>query len=317
MARARPVLIDTDPGVDDALAILLAWGSPEISVRTLTTVAGNVPLAAATANAGRLVALCQPTPAPLIAAGAATPLGRPLVTAAHYHGEDGLGDVDGWPDATVEVASPGAATVMVQAARALGPDLTMIALGPLTNVALALETDAAALRQVGRLVIMGGAVEVAGNVTPTAEFNMHVDPEAAARVFAANLPIDLVPLDATHQVVLPRAHLAEALASAPAVLAQRVMAFTARSFEADAGRGRPGMILHDPLAVGVVIGEFVEWESLRLSVEADGRTRRISGPANCRVATRVHAEEFLAAFVRRVSAAGDRSPARADRSRPR
>ena len=106
-----------------------------------------------------------------------------------------------------DLAPVGAPELIVQAARELGRDLTLIALGPLTNVARALEADAAALGQIGRLVIMGGAVDVPGNVTPTAEFNMHVDPEAAARVFAADLPIDLVPLDATHQVVLSRARL--------------------------------------------------------------------------------------------------------------
>lgn len=308
MARARPVLIDTDPGVDDALALLLAWGSPEISVEVLTTVAGNVPLEAATANARRLVALRQPSPVPLIAAGAAAPLGRPLVTATHYHGDDGLGDVEGWTAATVSVADADAAAVIAKAARELGPDLVLIALGPLTNVARALETDAAALRQVGRLVIMGGAVDVAGNVTPTAEFNIHVDPEAAARVFAADLPIDLVPLDATHQVVLPRERLDRALAAAPGPLAARVAAFTARSFEADIARGRPGMILHDPLAVGVAVGNFAEWEALRLTVDPDGRTRRIPGPANCRVAMRIRAEAFLTAFLDRVAAAPPRSP---------
>src|SRR5262245_6270702 len=160
MAVARAVLIDTDPGVDDALAFLLAWGSPEISVRALTTVAGNVPLEAATANALRLVELCQPSPQPLIAAGAAAPLTRPLVTAAHYHGDDGLGDVGGWPPPEITVASTGATAVIAEAARALGDGLTVIALGPLTNMALALDADAAALGRIGRLVVMGGAVDV-------------------------------------------------------------------------------------------------------------------------------------------------------------
>ena len=303
MAHARPVVIDTDPGVDDALALLLAWRSSEISVRALTTVAGNVPLDAATANACRLVALCRPSPVPMVAPGAAAPLTRPLVTATHYHGDDGLGDVADWPRATVDLAPMSAPALIGEAAGRFGRDLILIALGPLTNVARALEADAAALGQVGRLVIMGGAVDVPGNVTPTAEFNMHVDPEAAARVFAADLPIDLVPLDATHQVVLPRARLQQALDTAPRALAHHVAAFTARSFAADAARGRPGMILHDPLAVGVVIGDFVTWESLRLTIDPDGTTRRVPGPPNCRVARRVRADEFLTTFLDRVSAA--------------
>jgi purine nucleosidase/pyrimidine-specific ribonucleoside hydrolase len=300
VAHARPVVIDTDPGVDDALALLLAWSSPEIAVRALTTVAGNAPLEAATANAARLVALCQPVPRPLIAAGAAAPLVRPLRTAAHYHGQDGLGDVAEWPAAPVDIAPVSARELIANAAAELGEDLVLIALGPLTNVARVLETSALALSRVGRLVIMGGAVDVPGNVTPFAEFNMHVDPEAAARVFAAGLPIDLVPLDATHQVVLPRAQLLKALAVAPRALADLVGAFTARSFEADLARGRPGMILHDPLAVGVAVGDFVEWEPMRLTIEADGATRRSPGAPNCRVGTRVHADRFLAMFLERV-----------------
>jgi purine nucleosidase/pyrimidine-specific ribonucleoside hydrolase len=302
MTRARPVVIDTDPGVDDALALLLAWGSPEISVGALTTVAGNAPLDAATANACRLVALCRPAPAPVIAAGAAAPLVRALVTAADYHGDDGLGDAAGWPTAAVDLAAEDATEVIADAARRLGPDLTLIALGPLTNVARAQEAHPALLARVGRVVVMGGAVHVPGNATATAEFNMHVDPEGAARVFAAGLPVDLVPLDATRQVVLPRARLRDALARAPRGLADRVMAFTARSFEADAARGRAGMVLHDPLAVGVAIGEFVEWEPMRLAVDAEGATRRVSGSLNCRVALRVHAERFLAAFLTRLVA---------------
>jgi purine nucleosidase/pyrimidine-specific ribonucleoside hydrolase len=289
--------------VDDALALLMAWGSPEIAVRALTTVAGNAPLATATANAGRLIALCRPAPAPVLAAGAAAPLMRPLVTATHYHGDDGLGDVDGWPAVAVAPATTGAAELIARTADELEGNLTLIALGPLTNVARALAADPAALGRIGRLVIMGGAVRVPGNVTPAAEFNMHVDPEAAARVFAAGLPIDLVPLDATHQVILSRDRLERALARAPRPLADLVAAFTARSFGADRARGRPGMILHDPLAVGVAIGEFVEWEAMRLVIDREGATRPEAGAANCRVATRVRAEEFLAAFLERLPAA--------------
>ena len=117
MTRGRSVVIDTDPGVDDALALLLAWASPEISVRAVTTVAGNVPLDAATANARRLVALCRPSPLPAIAAGAAAPLARPLVTATHYHGDDGLGDVTDWPPTMADLAPVGATELIVEAAR--------------------------------------------------------------------------------------------------------------------------------------------------------------------------------------------------------
>src|SRR5262245_38832102 len=135
MARARPVVIDTDPGVDDALALILAWASPEIQVGAVTTVAGNVPVETASLNARRLVSLCRPIPVPIIAAGAGAPLAQPLVTATHYHGDDGLGDVAEWPLAMVELASVSAIDVLVDAARREASPLTLIALGPRTHVA--------------------------------------------------------------------------------------------------------------------------------------------------------------------------------------
>jgi purine nucleosidase/pyrimidine-specific ribonucleoside hydrolase len=297
-----PVLIDTDPGVDDALALLLAWGSPEISVHALTTVAGNVPVDLATVNACRLVALRRPRPLPALAVGAATPLARPLVTATHYHGEDGLGDVGEWPSPTITPSPMGATELMVRMARHYGSHLCLVALGPLTNVALALEADQEAMRRIGRLVVMGGAVDVPGNATPAAEFNLHVDPEAAARVFASGLPIELVPLDATRQAIVPRARLEAALASGPRRLAESVAAFTAGAFRRDIGRGHAGMVLHDPLAVAVAVREdFVQWQSMRLAVGAHGETRRANGAPNCRVATRVSGEPFLAAFLERLA----------------
>lgn len=298
----RPVLIDTDPGVDDALALLLAWGSPEVEVHVLTTVSGNVPVDLATLNACRLVALRQPRPLPVVAVGASAPLARPLVTATHYHGEDGLGDIGEWPPPAVTPTFASAAGLMVRIARHYGSRLSVIALGPLTNVALALEADGDAMRRIGQLVIMGGAVEVPGNVTATAEFNIHVDPEAAALVFGAGLPIALVPLDATRQAVLARDRFTAALIAAPGPLGACVAAFTAGAFRVDSGRGQPGMVLHDPLAVGVAISEqFVEWEPMRLTIGPDGETRRTAGASNCRVATRVNAEAFLATFLERLA----------------
>ena len=121
-----PVLIDTDPGVDDALALLQAWGTPSLGVETITTVAGNVPVAAATLNVFRLLALRNPRPAPRVAEGAAAPLGRPLRTATHYHGEDGLGDLGDWPTVRPTLAPEGAVDAMLRAARHHGAALTLI-----------------------------------------------------------------------------------------------------------------------------------------------------------------------------------------------
>jgi purine nucleosidase len=180
-----------------------------------------------------------------------------------------------------------------------------VALGPLTNLALALDLDRRALAQVGRVVVMGGAVDVPGNVTPDAEFNIHVDPEAAHRVLGAGLPIELVPLDVTRRVVLTRERLDAALATAPAAVARFVTDMTRWVFrmDPDGSEGR-GMSLHDPLAVGVATGlADVEMEDVCLAVGPDGETRRAPGPPNCRVAVRidrVDAERFLATFLERL-----------------
>src|SRR5437879_6698679 len=185
-----PLLLDTEPGIDAALALLLAFGSPECRVEAITTVAGNVEVPLCTRNARRVVAVAAPIRPPRIVEGAAGPLARPLRTATHYHGADGLGDALP-PEASPPATAPGlAARTLVETARRVGRMLTVVAIGPLTNVAQALELDATALADIGRLVVMGGAVDVPGNVTPTAEFNMHVDPEAADRVVAAGLPLE-------------------------------------------------------------------------------------------------------------------------------
>ena len=294
-------LIDTDPGIDDALALLLAWGSPELRVTGVTTVAGNVPLEMATANVFRLVDLRRPAPAPVVARGAAAPLSRPLRTAIRYHGQDGLGEVAGWPAAPGRLADVDAADLLVRAARQAPGGLVLIALGPLTNLALALARDPGALRRLARVVVMGGAVDVPGNVTPTAEFNIHVDPEAAAQVLGGGLTLDLVPLDATRQAVLTRDALQTALARRPGALAGRIAAFTERGFRVDTAGGAPGMVLHDPLAVGVAIDpSLVEWEPVRLEVGEDGETRRAAGAPNCRIARRVDSARFLAMLLERL-----------------
>jgi inosine-uridine nucleoside N-ribohydrolase len=296
-----PVLIDTDPGIDDALALLFAWSSPEIRVEAITTVAGNVPLAAASTNVQRLLALRRPTPRPVVAAGAASPLARALTTATRYHGEDGLGDLPDWPAVEPLGDSPDAVAVILEALRRHGRELTIVALGPLTNLALALKADAPTVGRVGRVVAMGGAVDVPGNVTPTAEFNMNVDPEALHRVLAAGLPLDLVPLDATRQAVLPRAGMRATLARSPGVLAARIQAFSERGFRISHSDGADGMALHDPLALAAAVDpSLVKWEAVRIAAGANGETQRASGAPNCRIAKGVDRDRFVRVFLDRL-----------------
>ena len=300
-ARVTPAVVDTDPGIDDALALLLAWGSPELSVEALTTVAGNVPIEHASINAWRLCALRRPDPRPILAEGAKAPLRRSLRTAKKYHGEDGLGDVSGWPEAPSRPAPGVAVDVLIERARVHGERLVIVALGPLTNLALALARDAAALRGVGRVIAMGGAVDVPGNVTPDAEFNMHVDPDAARLVFEAGLPLTLVPLDATRQAVLTRGELEAGLARCPGPIADRIKAFTARGFGEHGDHQSAGLTLHDPLAMGVAIDpSFVACERVHLTIGPDGQTRRAPGAPNCNVAMRVDRARFVATLLDRL-----------------
>src|SRR5688572_29731692 len=211
------LLIDSDPGIDDALALVLALSSPEAEVIGISTVAGNVSVDQATTNVLRILAAADPPSPPPVARGAAAPLTRVLVTAGHVHGDDGLGNLDRFvepdgrpryprPDAVIEMRD--APDLILELADRLREELVVVALGPLTNLAVALRRGRHALSRVGRIVEMGGALAVPGNVTPGAEFNFYVDPEAAAAVFEAGLPIDLVPLDVTNQVVLSQVELA-------------------------------------------------------------------------------------------------------------
>jgi inosine-uridine nucleoside N-ribohydrolase len=292
----RPTIaLDCDPGHDDAVAIVLAGQHTEIDV--ITTVSGNAPLTATTRNALMTAQIAGIDVA--VHSGAE----RPLVATPHHapevHGESGL-DGPTLPEPSRTVAGDDAVGRLIAASRR-HDDLWVVAIGPLTNVALALDLDERALRRLARLVVMGGAVDVPGNVTPAAEFNIHVDPDAAARVLAAGLPVDLVPLDATRQAVLSRAALEQALQRRPGPVATRVAAFTRRGFTVDRACGTAGMVLHDPLAVAAALDPgLVGWEETRLQIEGDGATRRAAGPVNCRFARTVDAASFLAAFLDRL-----------------
>lgn len=205
-----PVIIDADPGRDDAVALILACGaggSGGLDVRAVTTVAGNVPVDKTTTNALRVLALAGRTDIP-VAAGAAGPLYRSLVTAEHVHGESGLAVSEGLrlPDAASTADPRGAVELASDVIEGSDEPVTLVAVGPLTNVATLLRRRPELRENVGRIVLMGGSIGP-GNITPAAEFNVYVDPEAARDVFGSGVPVTMVGLDATHRALATEEHL--------------------------------------------------------------------------------------------------------------
>ena len=197
------VIIDTDPGVDDSFALLLAMRSPELKIEAITPVAGNVPLDLTLPNALRLVEIAGRTDIP-VAAGARAPLMRRLVTASYAHGENGLGGAV-FPEPTTKPVSTPASALIRQIVRKYPGEVTLIPIGPLTNIATALNSDPELASMVRAVVMMGGSLS-GGNITPAAEFNVYVDPEAARIVFQSGIPITMVGLDVTRKVTLTDEH---------------------------------------------------------------------------------------------------------------
>lgn len=320
----KRVVIDTDPGVDDALALILALQSPELKVEAITTVSGNVPVEQATKNVLRVLNLLNPKPRPLVAKGAARPLRKPPITATAVFGADGLGELDRFknPDGSPRYPEPEVPQDLPMAHKAIlelldryPGELTLITLGPLTNLAQALLENREGVKTLREVVIMGGAIGVPGNITPAAEFNIHVDPHAAQIVFASGLPITLVPLDVTERVTLSRDAIETPAQSLNDPLPQfisdataKVMGFMERVY------GVPVITLHDPLAVGVAIDpSFVKTSPLHVDVETDGRITEgmtvadlrsiredLKEPPNLHGALEVDADRFLAFFLERV-----------------
>jgi len=266
--------------VDDALAILLALRSPELEVVAITTVCGNAPVEQGTQNLSRVLGLVKPPTGLLIGQGAARPLRQPLQTATHVHGSDGLGELDGfrnqdgsprYPKPKLPRALPTAQEMWGECLHRYPGELTLITLGPLTNLALALEAGPTPLRQLRSVISMGGAISVPGNVTPKAEFNIFVDPHAAQRVFQSGLPITLVPLDVTNKVALSRKEIQTLTADGSDPVLRFVADATGQALSyAERVEGAPLFHLHDPLAVAVAIDPtLVQTVPLHVEVETE------------------------------------------------
>ena len=249
----RKIIIDTDPGQDDAVAILLALASPdEIDVLGVTAVAGNVPLPLTQKNA-RIVCELAGKPDTLVFAGCDAPLVRKLVTAEHVHGKTGL-DGPQMSDPTMPLQDQHAVEYIIETLRAHDAGtITLCPLGPLTNIATAFKNAPDIIEKVQEIVLMGGAYFQVGNITPAAEFNIYVDPEAAKIVFDSGVPIVVMPLDVTHKALTTRARV-EAFRALGTKVGDMVAAWTDFFERFDKEKyGSEGAPLHDPCVIAYLI----------------------------------------------------------------
>jgi pyrimidine-specific ribonucleoside hydrolase len=299
--KPRPIILDCDPGHDDALAMLLALARPEVDLAAITTVAGNSTLDNTTRNALSVLTLVGRTDIP-VASGAATPLKRELITAPNVHGGSGLAGAD-LPTPAVGIVSDDAAAYMAQVIRESDVPVTLIPVGPLTNIGHLLARFPDEFRQVEAICLMGGSI-TEGNVSASAEFNIWVDPEAARDVFESGLPVTMIPLDVTHQAIvsLDDADRMERLGNRTGVVFADLLRFFAQfHIERYGWHGAP---IHDAVAVAnVALPDMVRRRSYRVDVETVSELTRgrtvvdlygVSGkPANAEVGVGIDQPRFV------------------------
>jgi purine nucleosidase len=326
-AGPRKVIIDTDPGTDDAMAIMLALNSPEFDVRALTVVPGNVTAAQGLENALRMVSLANRCDI-AVAGGAQHPLFQKLVTAEFWHGKNGLANVE-LPPSKCKKDPRWAPDLIIEMVHANPHEITLVPIGPLTNIALAIEKDPSIVPLVKEVVIMGGSI-TGGNVNAAAEANIANDPEAAQIVFQAGWPLTMVGLDVGDKTLLTRKHI-EALKKNPGPVSDFIYKVADFLIGLSEKFGESGTPMYDPLAVGVAIdsalvkapamhvdvetrGEFTRGETVAnrrganernvLHHFPDGDRYVIEGidkvEPNAKVCTEVNAEKFLQMFVSRI-----------------
>jgi purine nucleosidase len=326
-AGQRKVIIDTDPGTDDAMAIMLALNSPEFDVLALTVVPGNVTAAQGLENALRMVSLANRCDI-VVAGGAQHPLFQKLITAEFWHGKNGLANVE-LPPSKCKKDPRWGPDLIIEMVHANPHQITLVPIGPLTNIALAIEKDPSIVPLVKEVVIMGGAI-TGGNVNASAEANIANDPEAAQIVFQAGWPLTMVGLDVGDKTLLTRKHI-EALKKHPGPESDFIYKVADYLIGLSEKFGESGTPMYDPLAVGVAIdsslvkapamhvdvetrGEFTRGETVAnrrggnernvLHHFPDGDRYVIEGidkvEPNAKVCTEVDAEKFLQMFLTRI-----------------
>ena len=302
------IIIDTDPGIDDALAFLLALASPEIKLEALTTTQGNVTVEKATRNALSVLELAHASHIP-VAQGSMLPLVQPLRASDAVHGASGIGNSK-LPEPGAKPISQHAVDYLIERVLAEPNEISIFPIGPLTNIAMAIRKEPGFAVSVKELVIMGGAIQEGGNVTPLAEFNIFVDPHAAHIVFHSGIPITLIPLDATNKCLLKQHHV-DRLLKIKSPISRFIKEVVEVYLNFALERGIPGCALHDPLTLAAVIAaELLTLKEYYVDVDISGGvsmgktfadfynfTKR---PANMKVALDVHGEDFIELFLQRM-----------------
>ncbi|MFD3547210.1 nucleoside hydrolase [Streptomyces sp. NPDC058655] len=310
-----PIIIDCDPGHDDAFALMLAAADPAVDLLAITTVAGNQTLEKTTLNARRVCTLAGITDVP-IAAGCDRPLLQPLAVAADVHGESGL-DGPRFPQPAVDVVGDHAVDLIHRILMAHPEPVTLVPTAPLTNIALLLTRYPKSAARIREIVLMGGSTG-RGNRTPAAEFNIHTDPEAADIVFASGVPITMCGLNVTHQALATPEIVArfDGLGTELGRVCAELLVYFASAY--DRLWGMPHPPLHDPVAVARVIDPaMVGCADANVTVELHGRYTRgatvvdlhryLDRPVNAQVAVELDAERFWDRMVAAVAALGSRA----------
>ena len=305
----KRIIIDTDPGIDDSLAILLALASPEVRLEGLTVVHGNSSMEQGTINALSILELAGASRIP-VAQGCELPLVQPSLLAPETHGNTGLGYAN--------LSAPGSRPIvqdgcdfLIERIMSNPGEITVVTIGPLTNVALAIRKEPRIVQAVKELFIMGGAIRHEGNTTPLAEFNTYVDPHAAHIVFHSGMPITLTPLDVTYDCILLSddvARIKEVGSDIPAFIEDATRFYM--EFH-DEYQGIQGCVINDPLTLALTFApELCDYEELYVDIDLSsgvsmGKTfadfyEMTGKPANMRVALGVRPRDFIDLFVERM-----------------
>jgi len=322
-ATSKKVIIDTDPGTDDAMAIMLALNSPELDVRAFTVVAGNVVELQGLDNALRMVSLANRCDIP-VARGAEHPLSQKLITAEFWHGKNGLANIE-LPASKCKADPRFASDLIIEMVHAAPHEITLVPVGPLTNIALAIRKDPTIVPLVKEVIIMGGSIS-GGNVNAAAEANIANDPEAAQIVFQAGWPLTMVGLDVGNKTLLTKKHL-DQIGAARGPMSDFIYKVASFLIDLSAKFNSPGTPMYDPLAVGVAIDStIVTAPAMNVQIETRGEFTRgetvanrngydeknvlhgdryiIEGleklEPNAKVCTEVEADRFLQMFVSRI-----------------